>query len=96
MRYKSFFLGVTLSLSSCVSMPPIMNTTDLSSVDFSKVKQFKRGESCTTFLLGILPFGSTRITGAVRDGGIANLKVVEYEARNYFVISQFCLIAYGS
>jgi hypothetical protein len=46
--------------------------------------------------LGILPFGSTRITGAVRDGGIANLKVVEYETRNYFVISQFCLIAYGS
>jgi hypothetical protein len=88
-----FLMAVT---HGCVSMPPIMNTTDLSGVDFSKVKTFKRGESCTTFLLGFLPIGSTRITGAVRDGNISNLKIVEYEARNYLVINQFCLIAYGT
>ncbi len=79
----------------CVSMPPIQNNTDLSSVDFSQVKSFKRGESCTTFLFGAIPFGATRITSAVRDGNIKSLKIVEYETRNYLIISQFCLLAYG-
>jgi hypothetical protein len=67
----------------------------LSKVDFSNVSKFKRGESCTTLLLGILPFGTTRITNAARDGRIKALKVVEYEMRNYLIISQFCVVAYG-
>jgi hypothetical protein len=88
-------LLISMYLGACVSMPPIQNTTDLSSVDFSNVKSFKRGESCTTFLFGAIPFGSTRITGAVRDGNIKSLKIVEYETRNYLIVTQFCLLAYG-
>lgn len=70
MRRVILGLMTLFLLGGCVSMPPIQNTTDLSSVDFSNVKSFKRGESCTTFLFGAIPFGSTRITGAVRDGNI--------------------------
>ena len=82
-------------LSGCQTIPPISNTTDLTKVDFSNVAKFKRGESCTTLLLGALPFGSSRITHAVRDGHIKSLKVVEYEVRNYIVLNQFCVVAYG-
>jgi len=89
------FCIVFFLVQSCVSLPPIQNTTNLSNVDFSEVQRFKRGESCTTFFLGIIPFGSTRITGAVRDGRIKSLKIVEYENRNYLIITQSCLIAYG-
>lgn len=93
---RLFLVACLIFLAGCVSTPPIMNTTDLSRVDFSDVKKFHRGESCTTFLLGIIPFGSTRITAAVRDGRIKNLKVTEYEVRHFVVFSQFCLIAYGT
>ena len=89
------FISIIGLNASCVSLPPIQNTTDLSSVDFAQVTSFKRGESCTTFLFGAIPFGATRITSAVRDGHIKSLKIVEYELRNYLVISQFCLLAYG-
>lgn len=96
MRWLRLLVLAVWMTSGCVSMPPIQNTTNLSNVDFSNVKEFKRGESCTTFLLGLIPFGSTRITGAVRDARIKNLKIVEYETRNYLIISQFCLVAYGT
>ena len=43
-----------------------------------------------TFFLGIIPFGSTRITSAIRDGRIRKLKILEYENRNYVFINQFC------
>ncbi len=82
-------------LGGCQSLPPILNTTNLTEVDFSKVRDFKVGESCQTYILGIIPVGSSRITQATRDGRIKHLKVIEYEMRNYLVFSQFCLIAYG-
>ncbi len=86
---------VVVTMSGCVTIPPIQNTTDLTSVDFTKISSFKRGESCTTFLFGFLPFGSTRITSAIRDGRISKVKVMEYEYRYYYIINQFCVIAYG-
>ena len=82
-------------MTSCVTSPPIMNTVDLTNVDFDKLKEFKHGESCTTFIFGVIPVGATRITSAVRDGRIKKVKVLEYESRNYILVSQFCLNAYG-
>jgi len=96
MLMRIMFLMFLALAQSCMTLPPVLNTTELSHVDFSKVRNFKRGESCTTIVAGILPFGSTRITSAVRDGNISSLKILEYETRNYIVISQFCLIAYGT
>jgi hypothetical protein len=95
---KVLFMGIaaTVVLGGCVTVPPILNVTDLTSVDFSKISSFKRGESCTTFLLGILPIGSTRITSAIRDGHIKNVKIMEYETRSYVIVNQFCVIAYGT
>lgn len=90
-----FFVGLFM-IGGCASVPPIMNTIDVSKVDFSDARDFKRGESCTTFIFGVIPFGSTRITSAVRDGRIKSLKVAEYEWRNFIVFNQFCLIAYGN
>lgn len=82
-------------LAGCLTVPPIMNMTDLTKVDFSEVHKFRRGESCTTILLGLIPFGSTRITEAARDARIKTLKVIEYETRNYVFFSQFCVVASG-
>jgi hypothetical protein len=92
--YFPFLLSM-VALTACVSMPPISNNTNLQEVDFGEVSKFRKGESCTTFLLGLIPFGTSRITAATRDGKIRRVKVVEYETRNYIVISQFCLIAWG-
>lgn len=96
MLMRIMFLMFLALAQSCMTLPPVLNTTELTTVDFSKVRNFKRGESCTTIVLNLLPFGSTRITSAVRDGNISSLKILEYETRNYLVISQFCLIAYGT
>jgi hypothetical protein len=82
-------------LQGCVTVPPVQNQTDLSSVDFSQLAKFKQGESCTTFLFGFIPFGSTRIVSAVKDAQIKQLKIIEYEYRYYYLVNQFCLIAYG-
>ncbi len=95
---KKFLIGSAIfySLSSCVTHPPIMNQTSLNEVDFSNVAKFKRGESCTTFLLGLIPFGSSRITAAARDGKLKKIYVLEYENRNYILVTQSCLMVYGA
>jgi hypothetical protein len=95
-RWSLILFSTLWFLKGCTTLPPIVNSTDLSQVDFSAVKNFRRGESCTTLFLGIIPFGTTRITAAVRDGRIKNLKVTEYENRNFLIFNQFCLIAYGT
>lgn len=96
-RNTSFavWFGFCAMLVGCQSLPPVINATNLSDVDFSKVRDFKMGESCQTYILGIIPVGASRVTQAVRDAKITQLKVIEYEARNYILFSQMCLLAYG-
>lgn len=72
-----------------------MNTSDLQAVDFTKVSQMKRGESCATTLLSLFTEGSALITDAAKVGGIKKVQLVEYKASSNPLFSKQCTIVFG-
>ena len=64
-------------------------------LNFKKVDKFHKGEDCTTLILGIIPFGTTRLVNAVRDGNMNRVWVVDYEQRNFILFQQICVTVYG-
>ncbi|MDD4519339.1 MAG: TRL domain-containing protein [Alphaproteobacteria bacterium] len=94
---KKFILASCLFLlSGCIQVTPIANTTNVTDVDFSNVEQFKTGEDCTYFLLGLIgPFGDIQLTEAVRKARISKVKVVDKSFSYYVLFSRSCLHVYG-
>ena len=65
-------------------------------VDFSQLGTMKRGESCSTTVLGIFgPNGDATLATAARAGGISRVRYVDNRIRNYFLWYHFCVVAYG-
>jgi len=90
-------LGILLSLTACApQFTPMINTTDVSQVDFSNVDELKVGTDCAHYLLGIVgPFGRAELVEAVKDAEITKVKTVDYSSHNYLVYSRMCVKAYG-
>ena len=81
-------------LTACITMvSPVINTTDLANTNLSY--NFKKGQSCQTYVLVFGPFGDASIVAAARNGKISTAKVVDYEIRNYLLASQRCVIVHG-
>ena len=92
---KIFCLLALLGLSSC-ALSPVMNTTDLSAVDWSNVKEIKEGSSCTYHLLGFLgDFGRSRLPEAVEDAGIKHVYAVDQTYGYYILFGRTCLNVWG-
>jgi len=90
----SLALGLIVIGAACTSMrSPAVNSADLSAVDFTQ--PFKRGESCSTFVLGFGPFGDASIVEAAKSAGITTVQVVDYDFRYYVVMHKFCTIVHG-
>jgi hypothetical protein len=65
-------------------------------MDFSQLATMKRGESCSTIVLGIFgPNGDASVATAARAGGITRVRYVDNRIRNYFLWYRFCVVAYG-
>jgi TRL-like protein family len=65
-------------------------------LDFSRLATMKRGESCSTTILGIFgPNGDATVATAARAGGIAQVRYVDNRIRNYILWYRFCVVAYG-
>ncbi len=96
---KMFFglVGLFFLLGGCsLAISPVVNSVDLTQVDFSNAKNFKKSKSCATFLLGIIgPFGDAQVINAVKEGNIKKVYSVDYENGNYILFSQYCVVVYG-
>jgi len=87
-------LGLIVIGTACTTMrSPAVNLADLSSVDFTQ--PFKRGESCSTSVLGFQWFGDASIVEAAKSAGITTVQVVDYDFRYYVVMHKFCTIVHG-
>jgi hypothetical protein len=65
-------------------------------MDFSQLQTMKRGESCSTMILGIFgPNGDATVASAARVGGISRVRYVDNRIRNYLLWYRFCVVAYG-
>ena len=90
-------LPAVLVLNACgaVFATNGMNTSDLQTVDFSKLGQMKRGESCATTILGLFTDGSSLISDAARSGGLRKVDLVEYKFSANPLFSKQCAIVFG-
>lgn len=86
-----------LTLNACVSGFPAngMNNANLQAVDFSRVGQMKRGESCATTILGLFTNGSSLISDAAKAGGLKKVELVEYRGSANPLFSKQCAIVFG-
>jgi hypothetical protein len=65
-------------------------------MDFSRLATMKRGESCSTTILGIFgPNGDASVATAAKAGGITQVRYVDNRIRNYILWHRFCVVAYG-
>jgi hypothetical protein len=93
---RIIMLLALLALSGCIHDVPIVNTTDISQQDFSNANQWKRGESCESYLFGIFgPSGDASIVKAAIRGDIKRIKVVESISKNHIVGRKYCTVVYG-
>jgi starvation-inducible outer membrane lipoprotein len=89
-------LAILLLLCGCVSTPAI-NQTDLSKVDFEKLLNQKRSESCQSYIFGILPVSTeASIADAAWKAEIKHGSYVEYSTLFIpLIIAEKCVIVYG-
>ncbi|MDR1360726.1 MAG: TRL-like family protein [Rickettsiales bacterium] len=95
---KILILTGALALGACtVQTTPAVNTTDLNKVEFSKISEMKRGESChKKFLLVFGPFGTQSIARATEKGEISKVNFVDYSATVAFPFyADNCTVVYG-
>lgn len=91
-------LLVVFGLSACAfDRTPVLNTADVTKVDFSRVSSMKKGTSCSnTVLMFIGPFGSQEITKAAQSANISKVEILDYKTTAYGpFFAKSCIIVYG-
>ena len=92
---KLLCLACCFGLSAC-AIAPVMNTADLTSVDWSKPEELKEGSSCTYHLLGFIgDFGRSRLPEAVESAGITKVYAVDQTYGYYILFGRTCLNVWG-
>jgi expansin (peptidoglycan-binding protein) len=97
---KSAILACTVALAATISgcvttFTPVVNQTDISTVDFSKVSSMKQGESCAKWYFIFGPFGTESLVEAVKNGNISKVEIVDYKHESGFLTFSRCIVAYG-
>ncbi len=65
-------------------------------VDFTKLAQMKRGESCARTILYIFgPNGRASVADAAQAGGLTRVVYVDNRYDNNVLRQRYCVIAYG-
>jgi hypothetical protein len=88
---------VLLTLACAAVMTPAATTYPVGGdLDFTQLGSMKRGEACSTIVLGIFgPDGDASVATAAAKAGIRQVRYVDNRIRNYFLWYRFCVIAYG-
>lgn len=84
-------------LAGCTTafVPSGTNIANLATVDFSTVDDMRRGEACSTTILGIFTQGDAMITTAAENGGISHVDIVEHKVSMNPFYSKQCVIVFG-
>lgn len=94
---NKFALLLALASTGCAfRTTPVLNTVDVSAVDWTNVDTMKRGQGCATFLFGFIPVGgSASMVNAVKDANVTKVNAVATNYKNYIVIAQSCVEVWG-
>ena len=85
-----------LALGCSTQYSPAINSVDLTKVDFTNAKSFKKGEACGIYLLGLFgPFKQARIIDAIKSANIKKVSAVDYRYAYYVLFSKSCVVVYG-
>jgi hypothetical protein len=96
MMLKLLFVSALFTMVSCATTTSyVINNSDLSKVDFSKVANAKTGKSCAKWYFIFGPFGDRSLVNAAKNGGISRVDVVDYSIENGFFTHSRCIVAYG-
>lgn len=80
--------------SGCMTQAPVMNTVDVTQVDYSTPIQ--KQKDCAYFILMFMgPFGQASMMDAIKAGGFSKVKGLEYSESNYFLWRETCNVVYG-
>lgn len=99
---KKMFAGLviasSLALCGCMAQySPSANIVKADEIDFTKLGELKKGSSCgLTQILFFPPFGTASLKEAANQAGIAKVKLVDYEIKEFFLFRNICVTAYGN
>ncbi len=90
-------IGLLAVASGCsLKRSPVLNTVDLSKIDFSNSASMKEGSACATYILGVLgPIGDPSVFRAIQNSKIKSVKAVDYQSGWYLLFTQDCVVVYG-
>lgn len=93
---KVLMIFVTLGIAGCATtITPVSNNTDITKIDFGKVRSMKSGKSCATWYFIFGPFGNQSLVNAVVEGKLTKVELVDNSIENGFLTHSRCTIAYG-
>jgi hypothetical protein len=91
-------ITLLLAVAGCSAiLTPAATTYPLTEqVDFAKLAQMKRGESCARTILYLFgPNGRASVAEAAKTGGLSRVVYVDNRYDNNVLRQQHCVIAYG-
>ena len=98
LKARLFAVAASLPLvAGCTAafVPSSINTTELANVNFTEVQNMRRGESCSTTILGLYTDGEAMVTSAARSAGISRVSVVEHKLSSNPLFARQCVIVFG-
>jgi TRL-like protein family len=91
-------IALSLLIPACAAViTPAATTYQVGGdLDFTQLSSMKKGESCSTMVLGIFgPDGDASVAAAAAKAGIRQVRYVDNRIRNYILWYKLCVIAYG-
>lgn len=82
-------------LTGCVTSTPVVNAVNVTEIDYSEAKNFKKGVACETYVLGFGPMGISAVHQAARNGDIKSISDMQISMSNYILFSRICTTVYG-
>ena len=74
----------------------LLQTVDLTSVDFSNARDFKEAKACEIYFLWFIgPFGNAQIIKAIQENNIKKVYAVDRYYANYLIVQEICVFVYG-
>ena len=83
-------------MEDCLTVSPVTNTVDLTSVDFKNARDFKEAKACEFYFLGFIgPFGNAQIIKAIQENKIKKVYAVDRYYANYIFVQERCIFVFG-
>ena len=90
-------IGLVVFGAGCsLQRSPIINSVDMSKIDYSNASSLKESQACATYIFGVIgPIGDPSVMRAIQNGGLKNVKAVDYKSGFYLLFTKDCVVVYG-